>query len=167
MSITTKIIGAAALGLGVAIAIPVLGHGYGSGMHGPDGDGWGPGRHMGMHSGQMHNGPMHYSGNFEERLGDLKVSLDLTDEQQPVWDQYEQAVKSMIEGHPRWSKAPGDAESHFDRMEQHFTQMKAVFEARKSLYETLTDQQKDTVNNYMPGPFGHHYGYNKYKGYNG
>lgn len=167
MSNMTKIIGAVALGLGVAVAIPVLGHGYGGGMHGPYGDDdWGPGRHMGMHNGQMHDGQMHYGGNFEQRLSGLKESLELTDEQQPAWDQYEQAVKTMTEGHPRWGKAPRDAESRFDRMEQHFTQMKAVFESRKALYETLTDEQKETVDKYTPGPFGHHYGYNS-RGYNG
>ena len=167
MSNMTKIIGATVLGLGVAVAIPVLGHGYSSGMHGPYGDnsggyGPGPGHHMGMHYGQMH-----YGGNIEERLGDLKESLKLTTEQQPVWAQYEQAVKTMTEGHPRWGKTPSDAESHFAQMEQHFDQMKTVFEARKALYETLTDQQKETIDNYMPGPFGHHYGYNIGSGYNG
>ena len=164
MSNMTKIIGAAALGLGVAVAIPVLGHGYGGGMHGPYGGngggyggGWGPGpgHHMGMHYGQMH-----YGGNIEERLGNLKESLKLTTEQQPAWEQYEQAVKSMIEGHPRWGRAYGDADSHFAQMEQHFAQMKTVFETRKTLYEALTDQQKQTIDNYMPGPYGYHYGYN-------
>ena len=164
MSNMTKIIGATVLGLGVAVAIPVLGHGYGGGMHGPSGGGYGPGpgHHMGMHYGQMQ-----YGANIEERLGSLKESLKLTTEQQPAWDQYEQAVKTMIDGHPRWGKTPADAESHFAQMEQHFAQMKTVFDARKALYDTLTDEQKQTINKSMPGPFGHHFGYNTDSGNNG
>jgi hypothetical protein len=160
MSNLTKIIGATALGLGIAVAIPVLGHGFGAGMYGPTGGGWGPGHHMGMLHGEMHHG----GGNIEQRLGTLKESLNLTAEQQPAWDQYEQAVKSLSEsrptGHPNWDNAPGETEAHFAQMEQHLAQMKTVFEARKALYETLTDQQKETIDNYMPGPFGHHYSYN-------
>lgn len=151
---TARIIGATALGLGIAVAIPVLGHGYGGGMHGPGGYGPGSGHHMDMHYGQMQGGAY-----MEKNLGTLKGALNLTTEQQPAWDQYEQAIKTMIDSHPRWGKTPGDAESHFAQMEQHFAQMKTVFEARKALYETLTDQQKETLNNTMPGPYGHHFGY--------
>ena len=158
MSNMTKIIGATALGLGVALAIPVLGHGYGhGGMHGGYGGGWGPGHHM------MNSGDMHFGGNMVQRLGDLKELLKLTNEQQSAWDQYEQAVKSMVESGP-WANMGTDAESHFDQMQAHFTQMQAVHDAQKALYDTLTEQQKETLNNYMPGPFGHHYSYNK--GYN-
>lgn len=164
MSNLTKIVGAAALGLGVAVAIPVLGHGFGAGMHG-NGQTPGAGHHMGMYSGQMQHGQMrpgqmHFGGNIEVGLSTLKQSLKLTTEQQPAWDQYEQAVKNMVDsrpaGHPNW----GNADEHYAQMEKHFTQMKAVFDAQKALYDTLTDEQKQKVNNTMPGPFGHHHGYN-------
>lgn len=162
MSNMTKIIGATALGLGVAVTVPVLGHGFGGGMHGSYGGGWGPGNHMGYSEGQP-CGQAYYGANVEQRLGNLKESLNLTAEQQPAWDQYEQAVKTMVESRPargpHWNNA-GDAETHYAQMEEHFTQMKAVFEARKALYDTLTDQQKETINNYMPGPYGHRLGYN-------
>ena len=160
----TKIVGATALGFAVVIAIPVLGHG-GSGMYGPQNGGNYGHRpdHMGMH-GQMHNGPMHpghmhQGGNVEQQLGSLKNALKLTTEQQPAWDLYEQAVKTLVDSHPHWGNAQGDAESHFAQMERHFANMKTVFETRKALYETLTDQQKETINNTMPGPMGHHFGY--------
>ena len=156
MSNMTKIIGAAALGLGVAVAIPVLGHGYGGGyggMHGPYGGmhgGYGPGHMMG-----------NFGGNVEQRLGDLKKSLELTTEQQTAWDQYETAVKSMVESRP-WENMGTDAESHFDQMQAHFSLMQAVHDSQKALYDTLTEQQKDTLNKSMPGPFGrHHLGYNR------
>jgi Spy/CpxP family protein refolding chaperone len=164
MSNMTKIAGAVALGLGIAVAIPVLGHGggYGYGMHGPyggNGGGWGPGHHMGMHDGQMNYGQMHGSVNVEQNLGDLKASLDLTTDQQPVWDQYESAVKNMIETRPMDRPRTGSAEEHFAQMEEHMTHMQAVFKARKTLYETLTDEQKKTLDGYGPGPYGHHFGY--------
>jgi len=110
----------------------------------------------------MGYGGMHYGNfgeNIEQHLSELKTSLQLTADQQPAWDQFEQAVKTMAENRP-WDNRGTDAESHFDQMQAHFTQMKAIFDARKALYDTLTEQQKETVNNYMPGPFGHHYGYN-------
>jgi len=155
MNNLTKIIGATALGLGVAVAIPVLGQGYGGGMHGPYGGGYGPGHMMGGGFGGMHG---YFGGNIEQRLGDLKKSLELTTEQQPAWDQFEQAVKTMAENTP-WGNAT-DIDSHFTQMQAHFTQMQTVFDAHKALYDTLTEQQKATFNNHMPGPFGHHYGYN-------
>lgn len=159
MSNMTKIIGATALGLSIAVAIPVIGHEFGQGMHGPHGwgDGPGPGHHMGM---GMHFGQMHYSGNVEERLGSLKDALQLTSKQQPAWDKYEQALKTMTESHPRWGNAASDADTHFAQMEKHITQMKAIFEARKALYGSLTKQQKQTIDKYMPGLYGHHFGYN-------
>ena len=161
MTTITKIVGMTALGLGIVASIPVFGHGFGGGMHGPYGGGWGPENHM-MYSGDRPCGQA-YGANVEQRLGSLKESLNLTADQQPAWDQYEQAVKTMVEnrpaGGPHWNDS-GDADTHFAQMEQHFTQMKAVFEARKALYDTLTDQQKETINNYMPGPYGHHLGYN-------
>jgi hypothetical protein len=108
----------------------------------------------------MHHGHGYYGANVEQRLGDLKKQLELTTEQQTAWDQYEQAVKALAETGPMGN--PGtDVESHFNQMQAHFTQMKAVFDARKALYGTLTEQQKETIDNYMPGPFGHHYGYNR------
>lgn len=164
MSNMTKIIGAAALGLGVAVAIPVLGHGFGGGYGNMHGDG---GMHGGMHGGyspghMMGNFGMHgdFGGNVEQRLGDLKKSLELTTDQQTAWDQYETEVKSMVESRP-WENMGTDAESHFDQMQAHFSQMKAVHDAQKALYDTLTEQQKDTINKYMPGRYGHHHlGYN-------
>lgn len=170
MNNMTKILGAAALGLGVAVAIPVLGHGFGAGMHGPYGSyggyggGWGPGHHMGMHYGPMNYGLMHHGGNIEQHLNQLKESLKLTANQQPAWDQFEQAVKTMMEngpaGHPYWDNGSSNADEHYNQMEQHFTQMKAMFDAHKALYDALTDQQRQTLDNYMPGPYGHHHGYN-------
>jgi len=160
MNNLTKIIGALALGLGIAVAVPVLGHSFGGGMHGPQGNGFGPGHHGSMGVGHMMNpGYMNFDGSVELRLGDLKTALKLTAEQLPAWNQYEQAIKSMVELHPRWGETTADTESHFAQMDQHLEQMKAVFEARKALYETLTSEQKDTVSKQMPGPFGHHYGY--------
>lgn len=172
MNNMTKILGAAALGLGVAVAIPVLGHGFGGGMNGSYGGygGWGPGHHMGMHNGPMNYGPMnhglmHYGGNIEQNLGELKESLNLTAGQLAAWDQFEQAVKTMLEngpaGHPYWGNGGGNADEHYAQMQEHFTQMKAMFDAHKALYDTLTEQQRETLNNYMPGPYGHHYGYNR------
>ncbi|MDH5327793.1 MAG: Spy/CpxP family protein refolding chaperone [Gammaproteobacteria bacterium] len=166
MSIMTKMVGATALGLTIAVAIPVLGHG-GAGMRGTQGGGdydHGPG-HMGMnfgqmHGGAMHPGQMHFGANTDEALGTLKDSLKLSEEQQPAWNQFEQAVKSMFDNHPQWGSENGEVESHFAQMEQHFANMKTVFESRKALYETLTDQQKETINKTLPGPFGHHYGKN-------
>jgi len=154
MSNMTKIIGAAALGLGVAVAVPVLGHGVGGGYGGMH-SGYGPGHMMGNFG--MHGD---FAGNIEQRLGDLKKSLELTTDQQTAWDQYETAVKSMAESKP-WENMGTDAQSHFDQMQAHFSQMQAVHNAQQALYDTLTEQQKATINNFRPGPFGHHLGYNR------
>ena len=156
MNNTAKIIGATALGLGIAVALPVLGHGYGYGMHGGNGGGYGPGHMMGY--GGMHEGHGYYGANIEQRLGDVKKSLELTTKQQPAWDQYEQAVKAIAQSRP-WENMGTDATSHFDQMQAHFTQMKTVYDAQQALYGTLTQQQKATFDNLMPGPFGHHAGF--------
>lgn len=161
MSNTAKILGGIGLGLAIAVALPALGHGYGNGYGygmGMHGGGFGQGHHMMGNEGMLH-GPMHLGANAEQRLGDLKLSLQLTGEQEPAWNRFETAVKNLSASAP-WNTPSTDIEGHFDQMQDHLTQMKAVFEARKALYETLTEQQKATVNNYLPGPFGHHYGYN-------
>lgn len=155
MNNTAKIIGATALGLGIAVALPVLGHGYGygygGGMHGPNGGGFGPGHMMGY--GGMHYGHGYYGANIEQRLGDVKKSLNLTSKQQSAWAQYEQAVKTVVKNKP-WENAGTDMAAHFDQMQAHFTQMKAVYDAQQALYATLTEQQKETLNTNLPGPFG-------------
>lgn len=153
----TKIIGAAALGLGVAVAIPVLGHGFGGGYGNMHGGGYGPGPGHMMGNYGMHG---NFGGNIEERLGDLKKSLELTSEQQTAWDQYETAIKSMVESRP-WENMGTDPQSHFDQMQAHFSQMQAVHDAQKALYDTLTEEQKATLYKYMPGRHGHHLGYNR------
>jgi len=162
MTKMTKIVGVTALGLSIAASIPVFGHGYGGGMNGPGGGGWGPGNHMGYSGDRPCGQQAFYGANIEQRLGSLKESLNLTADQQPAWDQYEQAVKTMVDNRPAggpWDNN-ANADAHFTQMEQHFAQMKAVYDARKALYDTLTDQQKETINNSMPGPFGHRLGYN-------
>jgi len=155
MNITAKIIGATALGLGIAVAIPVLGQGYGMGMHGAYGGGFGSGHHMMGLTGMGH-GQSYFNGNIEQHLEELKTALQLTTDQQTAWDQFEQSVKAMTaSGH--WNSGMGFMGGD---PETHFTQMKAVFDAHKALYDTLTDQQKDTLNNHMPDSFGPHCGYN-------
>jgi hypothetical protein len=130
-------------------------------MHG-HGGGYGPG-HM-MHSDNMPYEQMHSGANVEQRLGNLKESLQLTAEQQPAWDQFEQAVKTMAESEPdgrfHWDDEGSDSETHFAQMQQHLTQMQSVFEARKALYDTLTEQQQETMSGFMPGPLGNHFGRN-------
>ncbi len=167
MNKMTKIIGVSALGLGIVVSIPVLGHGIGTAMHGHDSGAYGPGHHM-MHSDGMPYEQMHSGANVEQRLGSLKESLQLTTEQQPVWEQFEQAVKTLAvsepAGHFHWGDATGneggDSEAHFAQMEQHLEKMKTVFVARKALYETLTEPQKETMKGFMSGSFGHHFGPN-------
>ena len=152
MNNTAKIIGATALGLSIAVALPVLGHGYGGGMHG---GGYGP-QHM-MGYGGMH-GYGNYGANIEQRLGDVKKSLELTTKQQPAWNQYEQAVKAMAQTKPGEISGT-DISNHFDQMQAHLTQMKTVYDARQALYDTLTQQQKATFDNLMPGPVEHFRGF--------
>jgi len=158
MNNTAKIIGATVLGLGIAVALPVLGHGYGygGGMHGPYGGGYGPGHMMGF--GGMHEGRGYFGANIEQQLSDVKKSLELTTEQQTAWDQYEQAVKALAANKP-WENSGTNMANHFDQMQAHFTQMKTVYDAQQTLYSTLTQQQKATFDNLMPGPFGHHWGF--------
>lgn len=150
----TKIIGMSVLGLSVAVTIPVLAYEAGTTMHGPG--------HNMMRSGMMPMRMMHSEANVEQHLGQLKESLQLTEDQQPAWEQFEQAVTTMAANKPAgpWGHAQGndsgDMETHFAQMEQRMAQMKTVFEARKALVETLTDKQKEAMESFMPGPFGHH-----------
>jgi hypothetical protein len=152
MSKPTKLTVVAALGLGIVAALPVLAYGpFGSGC-GPDGFGPGPGR---MHWGMMNRGAV-----IEQRLSTLKDTLKLTAQQQPAWDHFEQAVKEMVASqplqHPGWGPAgfagPASADAHLAQMEKRVAQMKKVVEARDALFDTLTPQQKSTVEGFFPPP---------------
>jgi hypothetical protein len=160
MSKMTKIIGVSALGLGIAVSIPVLAHEMGTAMHDHKGCADGSDHKM-MHSGMMPKAMKHSEMNVEQHLGNLRESLELTTEQHPVWERFEQAVKTMASNkpmtHAHGNHGPdSNMEDHFARMEQHMGKMKKVFEARKALYETLTEKQKETMKNSMPGPFSQH-----------
>jgi hypothetical protein len=148
MSKTKKILGMSALGLGIIVSIPVLAHGPGMAMHGPGGN-------------MKHSGMMHSEANVEQHLGQLKESLQITEAQQIAWESFEQAVKSMAANgpmtHNHEGHTPGgDMDNHFVQMEQRMAQMRSIHEARKALFNTLTDEQKKILENFMPGPFGHH-----------
>ena len=152
MSKVKKIIGVSALGLVAVISIPVLAHALGMTRHGP-------GNNMG-HPGMMPMAMMHSKANIDQHLSKLKKSLRLTEKQKPAWDHFEQAVKTVTTsgpmGHFHGQQGPsGDMKSHFAQMEQRMTKMKTVFQTRKALIDTLTEDQKKTLYNFMPGPFGH------------
>jgi hypothetical protein len=145
-----KIIGVSALGLGIVISTPLLAHGPGGNM-----------QHPMQHSGMMPMAMMHSKANLEQHLSQLKKSLQLTKAQQPAWNRFAQAVKTMAVrgpmGHNHGDQVTsGDMASHFARMEQRMAQMKTVFEARKVLVETLSEDQKKAMENVMSRHLGHH-----------
>jgi hypothetical protein len=104
---------------------------------------------------------MHSETNVEQHLGKLKESLQLTKAQQPAWKRFEQAVKTMaankpLEHNQEHHMPDSGMDAHFARMEKNMSEMKSVVEARKALFETLTEEQKQSMENFMPGPFGPH-----------
>jgi hypothetical protein len=160
MSKTKTIIGVAVLGLGMAVGIPLLAHGEDETAHGSCDGAHGAKQHM-MQSGMRPMAMQHSQAEVGQRLGSLKQTLKLSTEQAPAWARFEQAVTTMASnrpmGHAHGSQAPhGNMADHAGMMQQHMAQMQAVFEARKALIDTLTEEQKATMQNFMHDHVGHH-----------
>lgn len=138
------------------------GPGWGHGM------GWGgmsdwdrPGSMMGRGGGRgMMGGPAQF---IEGRIAFQRAELQVTDEQEDLFEAYAEALKSAAEGmgpmHQRmWSgeypeTLPERLQLRIDDMTARLAAMEAVKEAALPLYEALSEEQKAVADTIM-GPMG-------------
>lgn len=156
---TTLITAAAAtllVGTGVA-----LGHGMGWGP----GGGYGPGAGYGPGGGPCAGGPavgagMMREGVAETRLATLKTALKLADAQLPVWQKFEDTVKSHAEARAKLRagmfEQRGDPEAMASYREtmwaSHREAAADMTKVRAGLYEALTPEQRAIADLYFGRP---------------
>ena len=162
MNKSTKIATGIILTLGVVSIVPVL---AGGAMHSmPMANGMNM-NHQGMMPMMSGGQAMH---NPQQHLQEMKTSLKLTTEQQPVWDAFEKAaltqmksMQGMRESMQGMHGGPGSGENmadHMAQMEARFAGMKKVHAARQALFDVLTDEQKELMQHQFPGWHGQHQG---------
>ena len=146
---------------------------------GPGGWGWGQGWGPGMGWGGMSDwgrpmGPMMGRGHgrgmmggpaqfIDGRIAFLRAELQITEEQEELFEAYADAVKTTAEGmrpmHRRmWSgdypdTLPERLQLRIDEMSARLAAMEAVKEAAEPLYEALSDEQKEVADTLI-GPMG-------------
>lgn len=110
-----------------------------------------------MGQGRMQHGRMHHADRMsamaEGRLAYLKAELEITKDQDAVWEAYAEAVNdraSTMQGMHQSMAAMMDDGSALDRMEARITGMEAMLEAMKAvkpateaLYALLSKEQKE------------------------
>ncbi len=85
------------------------------------------------------------------RLSDLRVALNLTPEQAPVWQTYETKALEFLSESERDARASsdGNALSQIDRRvtaeQRHAAAMEQLANSARQFYSTLTDDQKRTA----------------------
>ena len=109
-------------------------------------------------------GAMMPPGHIEGRIAFLKAELAITDVQTPQWDSYaatmranskgmqDAMAKMMQAGMP--TTAPGRADAMIQMMTARLDGMKSSAAADKALYAVLTESQRKTADDLMPGPMG-------------
>lgn len=145
------------------------GTGYGMMGHGMMGPGMMMGRGgrggmmggMTMGPGMMGGGMMMGPGRFVEgRLAFLKTELDITAEQESVWDAFAEAMRgnagSMQAMHERMWSGEGWPESlpermalHEELMSERLAALRSMREALEPLYEALGPEQREVANALM------------------
>ena len=91
------------------------------------------------------------------RLSDLRVALNLTPEQSPVWQSYEtRALEFLSESeHDARASPGGNALSQIDRRvtaeQRHAAAMEQLANSARQFYATLTDDQKRTADHMLAG----------------
>ena len=145
------------------------GQGWGPSMGWGPGMGWGgmsdwgrpTGPMMGRGQGRgMMGGPAQF---IDGRIAFLRAELQITEEQEELFDAYAEAIKSAAEGmrpmHRRmWSgdypeTLPERLQLRIDEMSARLAAMEAVKEAAGPLYDALSDEQKEVADTIM-GPMG-------------
>lgn len=139
------------------------GLGWGGGMMGWGGGGmmgnWdrpsGPMMGRGPGRGMM-GGPAQF---IEGRIAFLRAELQITEDQEDLFEAYSEAVKSAAEGmqpmHQRmWSgeypeTLPERLQLRIDEMSARLEAMEAIKEAAQPLYESFSDEQKEVADTLM------------------
>lgn len=91
---------------------------------------------------EMEGGPQ---ARVDARLAALEEGLDLTDEQQPAWRAFEQAIRSRASACKTDAAAAAQADplqARIAELETQLSGMKAVAKAREDLIAVLTPEQK-------------------------
>jgi hypothetical protein len=91
------------------------------------------------------------------RLSDLRVALNLTPEQAPLWQAYETRAIEFLSESERDARSPsgGNALSQIDRRliaeQRHAAAMAQVADSARQVYSRLTDEQKRTADLKLAG----------------
>ena len=129
------------------IARPGFGPGWGGhqgmmggpgGMHGMGGPGW-----------MMNGNP---GDNVEQRLTELKSTLDITADQEAAWNAYAAAVEGrvgLMQAHRQsmLNSGPPSPEQRLAFHQQGFNQMQQVQQTRQELLQVLTPEQQSRAGN--------------------
>lgn len=141
MKSTTIVAGAIALALASTL---VLAQPYGG--YGPRGGMWGGGG-PGMMGGGMWGSPQ----NVQERLAARKAALNITAQQEALWNEYaalvaKQAETMLARRDATWNSAPGTSAErmalHSSFMAQRAQDHAAISAAYNKLYAALTPEQR-------------------------
>ncbi len=155
----------AAIGLVVALALPVVGQGF------RQGPGFGP-QQAHFWGGAGPRGPRglarvcdHGEAAMAAGLAFLEVRLGITDDQQPAWDRFEQAmdeavqpVRALCADLPDPGNPPKTVPERMERMDRMAETAYATFQEAQTavltFYQELTPEQQDIADGLMPGPRG-------------
>ena len=155
---TKRYLGIAAVS---ALVIGVTGGVLAQGGFGPGfGPGWGGHQRMMGNPGGMHRfggGPGGMMGSdpaafTDQRLTELKSTIDVTDEQESVWNTYADAVKSQVgvmQSHRQlmFGSEPITPDQRLAFHQQGLDQMQKMATASRDLYSTLTPEQQTRAGN--------------------
>ena len=155
---TKRYLGIAAVS---ALVIGVTGGVLAQGGFGPgSGPGWGGHQGMMSNPGGMHRfggGPGGMMGSdpaafTDQRLTELKSTIDVTDEQESVWNTYADAVKSQVgvmQSHRQlmFGSEPITPDQRLAFHQQGLDQMQKMATASRDLYSTLTPEQQTRAGN--------------------